>query len=366
MKTIELNRHNYLVNDNEFNEYTIEKYCNLKLVKDLSKLELLVGLINDIGDMFTNDYTFVNDSYEYGGFVPINVNSKDKYCLNLSEEEKSYLIKNNFNSEIKFSLENINNKIIYYKNNKNSKSYINASVILSKENLNLPNYITINVNLDNKDNIHVCLPENDYNLFHEHFKYYINNEYKYVYTNLIQLVMIVKNAGDNFENILKENLPSFDRYTILDTGSTDNTVEIIKKTLVNKKGKVYQEPFINFRESRNRSLELAGNTCKFNLILDDTYVVKNNLREFLQTTRSDQFGDSYSLYIKSYDVVYCSNRITKSLTNLRYIYTIHEVITDQNNKNVMVPFDDSYVHDVMDKYMETRTYERKQLDIKLL
>ena len=49
MKTIELNRHNYIVQDDEFNDYNIEKYCNLKLVKDLPKLELQVGLINDIG-----------------------------------------------------------------------------------------------------------------------------------------------------------------------------------------------------------------------------------------------------------------------------------------------------------------------------
>ena len=70
MKTIELNRHNYIVNDNEFNEYKIEQYCNLKLVTDLSKLELLIGLINDLGDMF-DDYTFIVDKFEYGGFIPI-------------------------------------------------------------------------------------------------------------------------------------------------------------------------------------------------------------------------------------------------------------------------------------------------------
>jgi hypothetical protein len=38
MKIIELNRHNYIVNDDEFNSYKIELYCNLKLVKDLDNL----------------------------------------------------------------------------------------------------------------------------------------------------------------------------------------------------------------------------------------------------------------------------------------------------------------------------------------
>ncbi len=365
MKTIEINRHNYIVNDDEFTEYNIEKYCNLKLIKDLPKLELLVGLINDIGELFDN-YNFIIDKFEYGGFVPINVKCKNKYCLNFTDNEKKII---NDTSTDKFNFnynENTNQSIIYTEQINNHNNYVNNHyIILSKINFNLNNYITINVNLDNEDKIFLSIPNKLVDLFNEHFKYYINNN-EFVYSNLVQLIMIVKNAGDNFENVLKENMKVFDRYTILDTGSTDNTIDIIKRTLVNKKGNLYQEPFINFRESRNRSLELGGYKCKFNLILDDTYVVKNDLRKFLHVTRSDQFSDSYSLFIKSYDVVYCSNRITKSITDLRYIYKIHEVITDKNNKNVMVPYDDCYIDDVMDKYMEIRTYERKQLDIKLL
>ncbi len=373
MKTVEINRHNYIVNDDEFNSYKIEDYCNLKLVRDLSKLELLVGLINDIGDMF-DAYTFINYSdYNYGGFIPINVNCKNKYYLGLNDLQIKNVMQNDFNNNIKFDLSSVskftNQVIIYLAQNTKINEIITEPIILSKTNQQIPNYTSININLDNEDNIFVSIPNKLENLFYENFKYYINTQNgnnQFTYSNLVQLIMIVKNAGDNFENVLKENMKVFDRYTILDTGSTDNTIDIIKKTLVGKKGNIYQEPFINFRESRNRSLELGGYKCKFNLILDDTYVIKNDLRTFLQVTRSDQFCDSYSVFIKSYDVIYCSNRITKSLTDLKYIYKIHEVISDKNNINVMVPYKDCYVDDVMDKYMETRTYERKQLDIKLL
>ncbi len=366
MKTIELNRKNYTVNDDEFIEYKIDQYCNLKLVKDLSKLELLVGLINDIGDLF-DDYNFIVEKFEYGGYVPININCKNKYCLNFTDSEKKIITNNNHKTELFFDLtQSINTESIILIDDFNFyNNYNKDAIILSKKSIKISNYVTININLDNEDNIYLSIPDKFVDLFNEHFKYYINNN-EFIYSNLVQLIMIVKNAGDNFENVLKENMKVFDRYTILDTGSTDNTIDIIKRTLANKKGNVYQEPFINFRESRNRSLELGGHKCKFNLILDDTYVIRNDLRKFLHTTRSDQFSDSYSLFIKSYDVIYCSNRITKSITDLRYIYKIHEVITDKNNKNVMVPYNDSYVDDVMDKYMEKRTYERKQLDIKLL
>jgi len=92
---------------------------------------------------------------------------------------------------------------------------------------------------------------------------------------------MVKNGGDTFKQVLEENLEFVDKWTILDTGSTDSTIDIIKEVLVNKKkGQLFCEPFINFRDSRNRLLELAGNSCKYTLMLDDTYIVKGELREF--------------------------------------------------------------------------------------
>ena len=52
---------------------------------------------------------------------------------------------------------------------------------------------------------------------------------------------------------------------------------------------------MNFRDSRNRCLDLCGTSCKFIIMLDDTYCVKGSIREFLNTVRGDQFATSYSL-----------------------------------------------------------------------
>ena len=128
-----------------------------------------------------------------------------------------------------------------------------------------------------------------------------------------------------------------DRWKILDTGSTDNTVNIINKVLVgNKKGELYQEPFINFKASRNRLLDLAGEECKFTLMLDDTYIVESDLIGFLNEIRGDQVADSFTLYIKSDDVEYGSNRVLKTTGKLRYMYKIHEVVQDKNN--IITPY----------------------------
>jgi tetratricopeptide (TPR) repeat protein len=158
-----------------------------------------------------------------------------------------------------------------------------------------------------------------------------------------------------------------DTFIILDTGSTDNTIDIINKVLVGKKkGKLYTEPFINFRDSRNRCIDLAGKDCKFIVMLDDTYIIKGNLRIFLNDVRGDQFSDSFSLFIESDDVSYCSNRIIKSDKQLRYIYKIHEVINPKNNMNVIVPYIHSYIFDHRSDYMEKRTFDRKNYDLKIL
>jgi tetratricopeptide (TPR) repeat protein len=178
---------------------------------------------------------------------------------------------------------------------------------------------------------------------------------------------MVKNGGAQFENMLIKNLNIIDRWTILDTGSTDETLEIINRVLVGKKkGNLYQEPFLNFKDSRNRCLDLAGTNCKFTCMLDDTYIIEDELRDFLNIVRGDQFSDSFSLYIKSHDSEYVSNRIVKTDRKLRYIYKIHESITSENNVNVIVPMHKSRIMDFRCDYMEERTMTRKNYDLQLL
>lgn len=200
--------------------------------------------------------------------------------------------------------------------------------------------------------------------FLEYYRYYIS-ENIFNYDNLIHLTLIVKNAGHQFKKVLIENLPFIDRWTILDTGSTDETISIVKEVLQNKKGKLYEEPFKGFRDSRNRCLDLASDTCTFNIMLDDTYILKGDIRKFLTTYRFYRKAESFSIYIKT-DIQYLSNRITFSDLKLRYIYSIHEVI--QNNKTYMVPENEAYITENEDPefLMRERTNLRKDSDLKLL
>ena len=120
-------------------------------------------------------------------------------------------------------------------------------------------------------NLILYIPDSLLTAFHAEFSYFINKSGELDYDNLNHLCIMVKNGGQQFEQMLLDNMPFFDRWTILDTGSTDETLDIINRVLVGKmKGNLYQEPFINFKESRNRCLDLAGDSCKFLTMLDDT------------------------------------------------------------------------------------------------
>ena len=373
-KNILIYGESYVVNIDEYQNKYHEEFNNLKIIENLGEHDRIVSLLNEISCLFS-DKTICFNSISHGGYIPLNCSDKYKkifidnkiensHTINLNENIKYYNVKN---IVIKENLSNDTEDIIVDLHNSNLEIYSLPKIILCKVELN----DSVNKNFYKvyeltNTNFILCVYNDILDKFLQEFHYYIKNE-TLEYDNLINLAMIVKNGGDSLENILTENLDIIDRWTILDTGSSDSTIDIINKVLVGKKkGTLYQEPFINFRESRNRCLDLAGKSCKYILTLDDTYIVKGNLRNFLNTIRGDQFSNSFSLYIESKDLQYSSNRIIESNSNLRYIYRIHEVISPKNNLNVMVPITHSHIFDYSSDYMTDRTKKRKEMDIELL
>ncbi len=373
-----INKKEYYVYENEFKTEKHEYFFNLQIIPEVGIIERYIGLIKDLSHLFKEPVMLELNPYN-SGFLNIECSKNfNKMILKNTNESQKISIKKNiekFNiSNIHFDNDNNNNKIDILKIN---NLQINNEIlnIIKKDS---PIIICTDINKDLKkiykkiyflENsiFHICIPEKIFDNFYKEFYYYLDEEKKILkYDNLLHLTMIVKNAGDTFEKVLEENLKYIDQWTILDTGSTDGTQDVIKKVLKCKKGNLYEEPFINFRESRNRCLELAPNNCKFKIMLDDTYIIKNNLRGFLNEVRGDQFSDSFSINILSYDLEYSSNRIIKSDNNLKYVSKIHEIIQKDNNVNVMIPKYVCHIYDETSDYMQDRTDNRKELDLKLL
>jgi hypothetical protein len=393
LKTINGKKYNVLENEFELIEH--KEYNNLKILKELGLFERIINFLCEIKNLNSKIKNLICINTTHGGFIPIHcseayeklflLETKIHHEVNIKSNLELYKECDNvhINNLEKYTEEN-NINIVFAQELEFEESYISPflrlsralekceglnSIIITKSNSilsNNKNYITYELS---NTNFMIYVPELLDNDFRTHFYKYIDDSdsYKINYDNLINLCIMVKNAGPQFEDMLTKNLSIIDKWTILDTGSTDETISIIQKVLVGKKeGQLFQEPFINFRDSRNRLLDLAGTSCKYNIMLDDTYVIEGDLRSFLTEVRGDQYSNSFTLFIQSDDTKYGSNRIITSESGLRYMHKIHEVISDKNNINIVIPEKKCYIIDGRFDYMEKRTQDRKQLDLKLL
>ena len=371
MKEITLNKTCRLhVQTNEYTKIDHPRYQNLNILDLLGFHERLVSLIEELSYLFPEKVNIKMSDVTHGGYIPIQCSPFFKFVYTHYKNVHEPLISHN----VKYhSIQNIHRVtfpddwIIVNFDQPDKQIIISTQPNLCTT-MNVYSLSNSGTNYTPQPNLYLYVSNSVNDAFIRRFRMELDTE-KHVltYDNLLHLCIMVKNGGSQFENMLIKNRDLCDRWTILDTGSTDDTMSSIHNTLVGKRrGDVYEEPFINFRDSRNRCLDLAGKSCKFIMMLDDTYTIQGNLREFLQVVRGDQFSDSFSLYIRSDDMKYGSNRIIKSSSGLRYIYRIHEVISDKNNINIVIPEDDVSILDGRFDYMEERTMKRKELDLKLL
>lgn len=80
--------------------------------------------------------------------------------------------------------------------------------------------------------------------------------------------MIVKNESRVIRRCLESVKPLLDYWVIVDTGSDDNTLEIIRDTLQEIPGELHQRPWQNFAHNRTEALALAKGKGDFALLID--------------------------------------------------------------------------------------------------
>ena len=92
------------------------------------------------------------------------------------------------------------------------------------------------------------------------------------------LNMIVKNESRIIRRLLDSVISIIDTYCICDTGSTDNTVQIIEDYFKEKGlyGKIIREPFKDFSYNRNFALQACNGLSDYVLFLDADIMLKNN------------------------------------------------------------------------------------------
>ena len=136
------------------------------------------------------------------------------------------------------------------------------------------------------------------------------------------LNMIVKNESAIIERLLETVRPIIDAYCICDTGSTDNTVEIIKSYMEkhNIPGEVCVEPFKNFGYNRTFALRRADAWGDYVILLD----ADMKLRIEPEFNKDDLKFDGYRIMQKSGSLEYYNTRFIKTGIGATCVGATHE------------------------------------------
>jgi len=176
------------------------------------------------------------------------------------------------------------------------------------------------------------------------------------------LNMIVKNESKIITRLLDSVCNIIDCYCICDTGSTDNTVDIITSYFESKNitGKIVFEPFKDFAHNRNVSFQNCLGMSDYVIFLDADMVLKVN-----SFNKSDlSTADTFSILQGTEDFLYYNMRIVRNNENYGYSGVTHEYInTPDDNRNINLEKNQLFIHDIGDGGAKSDKSER---DIALL
>jgi len=135
----------------------------------------------------------------------------------------------------------------------------------------------------------------------------------------LALAIMVKNESKVIERCLSSVKDIVDYMIIVDTGSTDNTFEIINKFFIknNIKGEIFQKTWRDFGYNKTEAISLAKNKSDYILWMDaDDIIVNNNFN------KNELIEDAYYLrYTGNLD--YATPRIMKNNLNWKCIGVVH-------------------------------------------
>ena len=186
---------------------------------------------------------------------------------------------------------------------------------------------------------------------------------------LLEMILIVKNSGEILRKCLNNNKKYVDHWTILDTGSSDNTADIVREELKDIPGELHFGEFIDFSQARNKALELSSKKCKYTIILDDSYFIYGGkeLRELLKKSKVSCFLIKIGKFVDGFlRSNYHSKRIIKSSENLRYKYRVHEDIMVEESKIKLIEDQNIFLDDITFKDHTKRSFDRYEKDIEML
>jgi hypothetical protein len=144
-------------------------------------------------------------------------------------------------------------------------------------------------------------------------------------TPTIGLMMIVKNEAETLPRLAASLAGQIDHYTIVDTGSTDDTVALIPTLFADVSGQVIEDEWRGYGESRNVALEAARPHTDWLLTMDADEVLEGRLpHDLLEAVTDDRTG--VEAVTRSAAQSYFNTRLIRSDGPWRWFGRVHEYL----------------------------------------
>ncbi|OGN63586.1 MAG: hypothetical protein A3E80_05850 [Chlamydiae bacterium RIFCSPHIGHO2_12_FULL_49_9] len=138
----------------------------------------------------------------------------------------------------------------------------------------------------------------------------------------ICLNMIVKNESQIITRCLDSVKPVIDYWVIVDTGSTDNTIEVIKEHMKDIPGELHERPWVNWGATRTEAFKLAFEKGDYILFMDAD--------DILEFDREKGFpiltADLYHMWRGNKGFTYLKPQIVKANLPWRWVGVTHEYL----------------------------------------
>lgn len=180
--------------------------------------------------------------------------------------------------------------------------------------------------------------------------------------------MIVKNESKIIERLMLSALPLIDSYCICDTGSTDNTVELIETFFKthNIPGKIVTEPFKDFGYNRTFALKSCNDLANadYVLLMDADMKLRINPELNIAEFKKTLTQGAYYIFQGSDTFFYKNVRILKNNPEYSYWGVTHEFVKTPNGTVYgEIERNQLFIDDIGDGGAKADKFER---DVRLL
>lgn len=200
------------------------------------------------------------------------------------------------------------------------------------------------------------------------------------------LTMIVKDEAGTMGETVHSAAPHIDYWTIMDTGSTDGTQEIVRGNLAAVPGQLIEKPFVDFATTRNDALKAHGARTAYTFMPDADFEFESMWRLRTIAWRLEQECRSWSAHIcgKSMRVIRktadmelqmqvafpTSQHALGELDGWHYSYPVHEFSAlgrDDAGEYIVVPRENFRMRFMDGKVFHTKSEQRwRDYDIRIL